>query len=107
MTRYVYLRLLSLAPACTSPIMASATRCTTPEAHTRYRWHTGCADADLHQADAPADHQWEGRCRSREKDLWNQICTREMNASPSLLCSFQMSWWRARTGLATVPGVSS
>jgi hypothetical protein len=82
MTRYIYWILLPLGLACASPIPASATRCTISEAHTRYRWHTGCADADLHHADAPADRRWEGRCRSREKDPWNPIFTREMNASP-------------------------
>jgi hypothetical protein len=71
------------------------------------RWHTGCADADRHQADAPADRRWEGRCRSREKDPWDQSFTREMHASPSSLWSSRMPWLRARTGLTTVPGVSS
>jgi hypothetical protein len=82
MTRYIYWILLPLGLACASPIPASATRCTISEAHTRHRWHTGCADADLHHADAPADRRWEGRGRSREKDPWNPIFTREMNASP-------------------------
>jgi hypothetical protein len=54
MTRYIYLILLPLGLACASSLPARATRCTISEAHTRYRWHTGCADADLHQADAPA-----------------------------------------------------
>jgi hypothetical protein len=107
MTRYIYSILLPLGLACASPISASATRCAISEAHTRCRWHTGCADADLHQADAPADRRWEGRCRSRAKDPWNQIFTREMNASPLSLWSPRTSWWRARTGLTTVPGVSS
>jgi hypothetical protein len=48
MTRYIYSILLPLALACANPILASATRCTISEVHTRYRWHTGCADADLH-----------------------------------------------------------
>jgi hypothetical protein len=107
MTRYIYSILLPLALACANPILASATRCIISEAHTQYCWHTSCADADLHQADAPADRRWEGRRRSREQDPWSQIRTREMHVSLSSLWSSRMSWWRARTGLATVPGVPS
>jgi hypothetical protein len=48
-----YVIWLPLALACTSPNPARTTRCTTAEAHTRSRRHTGCADADPRQADAP------------------------------------------------------
>jgi hypothetical protein len=82
MIRYSYLILLPLAPGLASLGLASATRCTTSEAQTLSRWHTGCVDADLHQADAPADRRWEGRCQLREEDPWNPICTRAMHASP-------------------------
>jgi len=55
MTRYIYLILLPLPLGFASPTLASATRCTTCEEQTLYRWHTVCADADLHRADAPED----------------------------------------------------
>ena len=98
--------LLPLGLAGASPIPARAIRGTLAEAHTRYRWHTSCADVGLHRAGAPAERLWEAAV-GHERDPWSQILTREMNASPSSLWSSRMSWWRAHTGLTTVPGVSS
>jgi hypothetical protein len=53
MTSYNYWILRLLALACASLILASATRGAIPEAHTRDRWLTSCADAALRRAGAP------------------------------------------------------
>jgi hypothetical protein len=55
MTWYIYLILLPLALGCASRLLASTTCCTTYEEQMLFRWHTVCADADLHRADAPED----------------------------------------------------
>jgi hypothetical protein len=55
MTRYIYLILLPLALGCASPLLASTTCCTTYGEQMLCRWHTVCADADRHRADAPED----------------------------------------------------
>ena len=77
MARYIrpgifFLILLPLWLACASPLPASTTRCTISKAHIRYRGHIGGAEADR-RGRAAVGH---------ERDLWNPICTRAMNASP-------------------------